>query len=519
MSKFNWGMRACGTLLLRAGVVIALSAQTTAIHAPVPNLTTLLDFNAYDGFQPNVQLIQATDGNLYGMTAFGGLHGEGTIFKMTPAGTLTTLYDFCSQGGSKCTDGAMPYGVRLVQATDGNFYGVTPEGGASSGNFAVCEAIGCGTVFKITSRGQFTTIYNFCSQGGGNNCTDGTFPYAGLVQATNGDFYGTTAYGGGTGCGGSGCGTVFKITSGGLLTKLHTFDSADGWAPEAALIQATDGNLYGTTRYGGANGTYIGTVFRITPSGTLTTLYSFCTQSNCADGGDPSELIQGANGNFYGTTHAYGPYDCAQGAGCGTVFTITPTGQLTTLYNFGHGGHGNQPEAGLIQATDGDLYGTTPYGGANTACVNDQCRGTLFKITPAGKLTTLYRFCSQGGYNCTDGANPQAALVQDTNGQFYGTTYEGGGLQENGTVFSLSVGLGPFVETHPTSGKVGANVKIMGTDLTGATSVTFNGTAATFTVKSKSEITTTVPTGATTGTVQVATPGGTLSSNVPFRVK
>jgi uncharacterized repeat protein (TIGR03803 family) len=127
----------------------------------------------------------------------------------------------------------------------------------------------------------------------------------------------------------------------------------------------------------------------------------------------------------------------------------------------------------------------------------------------------LHSFCLQN--NCTDGANPLAGLVQDTNGIFYGTTAYGG-ANGDGTVFSLSVGLGPFVKTNPTSGKVGKAVKILGTNLTGSTSVTFNGTAATFTVKSKSEITTTVPTGATTGTVQVVTPGGTLSSNVPFRV-
>ena|SRR5579863_7632481 len=195
--------------------------------------------------------------------------------------------------------------------------------------------------------------------------------------------------------------------------------------------------------------------------------------------------------------------------GCGTVFKITPSGTLTALHSFaGYPTDGSEPLAGLVQATDGNLYGTTYSGGPND-------EGTVFEITPTGGLTTLYAFCPQSG--CADGSNPLAALVQDTNGTLYGTTLLGG-ANGDGTLFSLSVGLGPFVEMQPISGKVGAAVKILGTNLTGATSVSFNGTAATFTVVSSSFIKTTVPAGATTGTVQVVTPSGTLLSNVPFRV-
>ena len=164
----------------------------------------------------------------------------------------------------------------------------------------------------------------------------------------------------------------------------------------------------------------------------------------------------------------------------------------------------------LVLASNVDFYGTTSSGGANGG-------GTVFRITPRGKLTTLYSFCSQGGNQCTDGYRPQAGLAQATNGDFYGTTFDGG-ANGHGTIFSLSVGLGPFVETQPTSGKVGAAIQILGTDLTGATTVAFNGTSAAFTVVSPNLITTTVPTGATAGTVQVMTPSGTLLSNVPFRV-
>ncbi len=176
-------------------------------------------------------------------------------------------------------------------------------------------------------------------------------------------------------------------------------------------------------------------------------------------------------------------------------------------------GRGNPPRA-LIQATDGNFYGTTYGGGADGS-------GTVFKITPSGTLTTLHSF------DGTDGANPVAALIQDTNGNLYGTT-EGGGTnldcgdrqfpQPCGTIFSLSVGLGPFVKTLPAAGKVGAEIGILGTNLTGATAVTFNGTTAQFKVASPTLILTHVPTGAKTGEINVALPGGTLSSNVPFYV-
>src|SRR6202521_3634157 len=402
--------------------------------------TTLHSFDYTDGAYTGAALVQATNGNLYGTTGSGGANGDGTVFKITPSGTLTTLYNFCSQKG--CTDSG-PNAAGLVQATNGNFYGATLSGGATNS----------GTVFKITPSGTLTTLYSFCSQSG---CTDGTYPSGGLVQATDGNFYGTT-YGGGAGANNSG--TLFKITPSGTLTTLYSFCSqsncTDGSVPNGELIQATNGNLYGTTRGAGSNNS--GTVFKVTPSGTLTTLYSFCPQSGCTDG-------------------------------------ATPNG-------------------GLVQATDGNLYGTTSNGGTLGA-------GTVFQITPTGALTTVHTFCAmQAG--CPDGANPQGALVQDTNGTFYGTTSAGGvspPYNAYGTVYSLSVGLGPFVETQPTSGKVGKAVIILGTNLTGTSSVSFHGTPTTFKVVSGSEIKTAVPAGATTGKVKGGTPHGTLLSNVPFRV-
>jgi uncharacterized repeat protein (TIGR03803 family) len=460
------------------------AAQTGTFTDLGATLTTLHSFDGTDGRLSFAGLVQATNGNLYGTTYYGGAKNSGEVFEITPGGTATTLHSFCSKRG--CTDGEYTYATP-VQGTDGNFYGTTYLGGSNE----------LGTVFKITPSGTAITLHTF----GGS---DGSQSLAGLVQATNGDFYGTTYMGGS-----EGKGEVFKITRSGAFTTLHSFCSQsgcmDGENPFAGLIQGIDGNLYGTT-FGGGSPKGFGTVFKITPSGMLTTLHSFCTQGGCPDGQFPQTgLVQATNGNLYGTTIAGGAY------GDGTIFKITPSGKLTTLYNVcSENGcpDGNYLIAGLIQATDGNLYGVMDVGGANGS-------GTIFKITLSGTLTTLYNFCSQNG--CPDGQYPGGGLVQATDGNLYGTTDDGGANGE-GTVFSLSVGLGPFVETQPTTGKVGATVKILGTNLTGATDVNFNGKAATFTVVSTSEITTTVPTGATAGKVQVVTPSGTLLSNVSFQV-
>jgi uncharacterized repeat protein (TIGR03803 family) len=218
----------------------------------------------------------------------------------------------------------------------------------------------------------------------------------------------------------------------------------------------------------------------------------------------PSGLLQAASGELVGTTQSSGANDG------GTVFEITTTGTVTTLYNFCAlsgcaDGSAPSPYAALIQATDGNFYGTTGAGGSS----ND---GTVFKMTPAGVLTTLHSF------DGSDGAGPAAELVQATAGNFYGTT-NGGGSLGDGTVFALGTGLGAFVKTAPTVGHVGAHVVILGNNLASTISVTFNGTAATFTVVSPGAIRTSVPTGATTGSVQVTTASGTLTSNVPFRVE
>jgi len=393
------------SLLVRCMVSLFLAAAVIAAPAQNSFFTTLLTFDTINGCTPTAGLVQGTDGNFYGTTNGGGSgsycegSGCGTVFKTTSAGTLTTLYNFCSQ--ANCADGSGP-SAGLVQATDGNFYGTTGGGGA----------FGNGTVFKITAAGTLTTLYNFCSQA---NCADGSGLSAGLVQATDGNFYGTTGGGGAFGNG-----TVFKITAAGTLTTLFSFCAlgspcADGSSPYAGLFQASDGNFYGTTEFGGTNDA--GTVFRITAAGTLTTLYSFCSQRNCTDGNYPwAGLIQATDADFYGTTSSGGTY------GQGTAFKITAQGMLTTLHSLAYVVDGSAPVAGLVQASDGNFYGTAAEGGVNRL-------GTLFLMTPTGTLTKLHDF------DGTDGNNPFAGLVQGSDGNFYGTTT---GLNIScGTVFRL----------------------------------------------------------------------------------
>jgi uncharacterized repeat protein (TIGR03803 family) len=353
-------------------------------------------------------------------------------------GAFEMLYSFDN------ADGRNPY-AGLVRAKNGDLYGTTWAGNHDGNDYS-------GAVFQITSSGTPTTLYYFCSE---TNCADGELPYAGLVQGSDGKFYGTMQAGGTDfGCDGyDGCGTIFKITSSGKLTTLYTFckttPCVDGTDPYAALVQGSDGDFYGTTEAGGL-GLGNGTVFKITSSGKLTTLYKFCQESNCTDGGNPyAALVQGANGNFYGTTNAGGAQQggCAAEVRCGTVFKITPNGKFTTLYSFcSRSGcpDGQVPNAALVQGSDGSFYGTTEQGGHNGACPKVEACGTIFRITPSGTLTTLYSFCSQGGASCTDGSNPYGALIQDpTDGDFFGTTWAGG-AGSSGTVFRLSIGLEPY---------------------------------------------------------------------------
>ncbi len=371
----------------------SVQSQTTAV------VTTLYNFvgNGTDGVHPQAGLIQGSDGNFYGTTVSGGGSGYGTVFRISPAGVFTTLHSFTGSG----TDGASPK-AGLIQGSDGNFYGTTNSGGGSY----YCN----GTVFQITPGGVLTTLHSFTQIG-----TDGSEPDAGLVQGSDGNFYGTTY------TGSNNFGTVFSITSSGEYTNLHSFSGSgmDGEHPEASLVQGSDGNFYGTTAAGGGSSSDGGTVFQITPAGNYTTLHSFTGIG--LDGQFPrAGLIQGSDGNFYGTTasggagegvgtvyqitptglyrplysfpgtdgatpfaglvqgsdgNLYGTTEYGGSGSAGTVFQVTLAGAHIILHSFtGSGTDGVYPDAGLIQGSDGNFYGTTPSGGSSG-------QGTIFKLT------------------------------------------------------------------------------------------------------------------------------------------
>lgn len=482
------------SIAIRMTVLLAVFCAATAVAAPAQTFTPLTDLNGSDGSIPNYNgLVQGTDGNFYGTAFDGGTFGRGSVYKVAD-GTLSMVYAFCSR--VQCPDGSQPE-APLILGADGNFYGTTGGGGAT--NF--------GTVFKLTSSGTLTTLYSFCPAAG---CNDGTLPVGPLVLGFDGNIYGTTAGGGAPGRG-----TIFKITPSGTLTTVHTFcsqlDCVDGAGP-FGLVLARDGSMYGTTGSGGTKET--GTIYRFTPAGEFKSLYSFCSLAKCADGSFPfGHLVVTASGTIYGTTGGGG-----SGLDGGTVFELTPDGTLTTLFNFCMAQtclEGAYPQSGLIQATDGKLYGAGDEGGFNN-------RGTLFRMTTAGTLIRLHSF------HATDGAYPLSPLIQGTDGNIYGTTANGGPTDRKvcpeaspfgcGTVFRMSLGIKPFVKTVQPAGGVGDSVIILGNGLTGSSSVTFNGTAATFSVVSDTEITATVPTGATTGPIHVVTPSATLATPVGFRV-
>ena len=501
MTKIRKCKKVWGMLLVSASTWIVSPAQT---------LTTLVKFNGANGALPSMSLTQGIDGNFYGVTENGGdskncYRGCGTVFKVSPSGTLTTLHNFDG------TDGATPYGAALVQTSEGDLYGTTLSGGGE------CFNVECGTVFKITPAGKLTTLYRFCIQLQ-NTCPDGAGPDA-LVQSTDGSIYGTTGLGGAFCPSNYNCGTIFKITRDGRLTTLYSFCSdgapcQDGGAP-ISIIQAADGNFYGTTFFGGSYcDCYAGTIFKFAPLGKLTTLHSFCASEECGDGESPSKLVQSpVDGDFYGTTYSGGfNFD-------GTFFKITTTGRLTTLHKF-HGSDGFYPESGIVLASDGNFYDTTHWGGHDIECNEAGC-GTVFKMSPSGVVDTLYSFCPTG--SCDSGSLPFAGLVQGTSGAFYGTTGWGGDMSCNfgtgcGTIFKLSTGLAPFVAFVRAAGEAGQTSGILGQGFTGTTSVEFNGIPANFTAVSDTYLKATIPSDATTGYVTVTTSSGVLTSNVPFRV-
>ncbi len=457
---------------------IAVFCLVTVIAAPAQTFTSLFSFDGSNGSYPYTgSLVQGIDGQLYGMTNQGDPDGCGTAFKITPAGSLTTLFNF-STGSNGCN----PLGG-LMLASGGNIYGSTFYSGDGGG----------GTLWTINPAGTLSTLYAFNYF---DDYIDGASTFSALAEAPNGIFYGTAVDGGHPiseeRLGG---GVIFEMTPSGAYSVIHFFDFTDGWFPQdATLIRGTDGSLYGEMSGGGTgsctNG--CGVLYKIEPLGGFTVLHDF----NGPDGEAPlGGLIQASDQNFYGITYFGGAH------GYGTVFKLTPKGTLTTLYNFPGTA---QPRGKLMQATDGNLYGTT-FDGARYGY------GSVFRITTAGKLTTVHNF------DGTDGNYSRSGLVQDTNGILYGETLAGG-ASGKGNIYSLSMGLGPFVSFILNAAEVGQTAEILGQGFTGTTAVSFNGIPAAFTVQSDTYLTATVPAGATTGFVTVTEPSGTLTSNTKFRV-
>jgi len=411
--------------------------------------------------------VQARNGILYG-TTFGASGSNGGIFRVSTAGALAFPYTFAEATGGQPAGG-------LLQATDGNLYGTTTYGGESND----------GVFFKITAAGAYTVLHQFA---GGN---DGANPMTAPIEGADGNIYGVT----------SGFptanATVYKYTPvGGNFSTVYSL----GNVVATSLIQATNGNLYGTTANSYGFDT-CGGIFEITTSGTLVWSYVIpCKPGNESLGATPVQIIQASDGNFYGVD--------AQGGGSsnyGAIFKVDQAGNYSVIYTLPNDIQFAAGPFGLMQATDGNLYGVTEAGG-------QYYDGTLFKVTTSGEFTRLYSF------NGKNGNGPLAAPVQATNGLFYGTT-ELGGKNNAGTVYSYNAGLAPFVAFVLPTGALGQSAQILGQNLTGTTSVTFNGVAATsFTVESNTYMTAIVPAGATTGPVVVTTPTGTLTSNVSFRI-
>ena len=399
-----WAVRQKSFFARRAAVLAVFATCLFGPAAVAQTYDVLTYFHGVD-VSSRANLIRGADGRLYGTTPGGGSNGYGMIFKIDIDGaTFTTLHSFSN------SDGANPWGT-LIQAADGDLYGTTSQGGAN----------GFGTIFKIDINGAtLTTLHSFA-------ISDGSNPEAGLIQGADGELYGTTYRGGA-----NGYGTAFKIdTSGATLTTLHSFLFSGGGFPTAGLIQGTDGKLYGTTQEGGAS--YWGTIFKLDTDGaTFTTLHSFVM----SDGAWPyASLIQGTDGNLYGTTY-HGGIPCSGDLACGTVFRIATDGTaFATLHQFA-GPDGVFPYGGLIQGTDGELYGTASSGG-NVAGI-----GTIFKVDTAGAtLTTLHDFVGD------DGAFPLAGLVPGTDGNLYGTTATGGANgNAGGTIFKFDPS-GPTLTT------------------------------------------------------------------------
>ena len=393
-----------------AAVSGTASAQVTEVV-----LCSFGSANCPAGGDPSA-VIMDSEGNLYGGTLEGGTHGKGVAYKLAPSGQETVLYNFCSRGGDLCTDGwAASVSVR---DSEGNLYGVAGFGGAQN----------VGAVFKLTASRQETVLHSFCSLA---KCADGSAPSGGVIMDSEGNLYGTTEEGGASSNGSnkaSGAGVLYKLAPSGQETVLYNFCSlancADGSLPSGGLLMDSEGNLYGTTLYGGvSSGLGSGVVYKVDTSGTETVLCSFGSAS-CPDGSHPTGgVISDSEGNLYGTTSYHGGN--VRG---GVVFELSASGQETVLYNFcslKNCADGAQP-GGVIRDSEGNLYGS-----ASDGSVRNPGNGLVYKLSISGTETVL---CSFGSASCPDGIDP-SRLIMDSEGNLYGTA--GSSVNGPSVVFKL----------------------------------------------------------------------------------
>lgn len=457
--------------------IFALLLSLSAPLASAQTYTVLVNLVGQTPQVPNVgpAFAQARDGILYGTSSNGGLpFNDGTLFSLTASGALTTVYTFDNN-----TVGQYPYGG-VTLGSDGQLYGALYRQGAG----------GFGAVYKITTAGTFTTLHSFTNTG------DGAEPQSAPIQGVDGNFYGTT-----TGWDFNSklaSSTIYKITSAGVFTTLHTLTVSEG-SLTSGLMQGTDGNLYGVTNQGGANG--FGTIFKVTPGGVFTVLHTFInTEGN---GQSQTNLVQASDGKLYGSSTG-GTF------GVGTIFSVTTNGTFTILHSLNGNPEGAYPIGPLIIGTDGVFRGVAFTGGTFDY-------GTIFKITTAGVFTKLWDFNTASGSQ--DGGVPGTGPILATSGLLYGSTTVTTGLAEAGVLYSLNDGEIANAAILTASGKIGTKVGILGQGFSAATVVKFGGvTATTVTRVGSTYLTATVPVGAHTGTVTAATGATTLTTVNKFHV-
>jgi uncharacterized repeat protein (TIGR03803 family) len=406
----------------QTSAVATLSVSVEATQAPGVALTPLLSFVAgANGSQPDSSVVRGSDGYLYVTTSQGGTNnaatgGNGTVSKLSTNGNEFWTVSLTQASGVNPAAG-------LVENGAGVFYGTTVIGGA-----------GFGTVFSITAGGALNGLYSF------TNGVDGANPQAALTFGSDGFLYGCTSLGGTNDVSNGGDGTIFKMTTNGVLVWAVSLDGANGRKPESALVQTSNGLFYGTTSVGGVNNISsggLGTVFSMATNGVLTSLYSF---TGGADGSFPQAgLAVGPDGGLYGTATEGGNTSLNSGLGFGAVFEMMTNGALTSLGAF-DGANGSFPEGTLALGSDYNFYGTTLRGGVAFPV---EGYGTVFRVTINGGLTSLLSF--DGG---SDGAYPTAGLTRVNPAVFYGTTSEGGtndlGNGGDGSIFRFTSLPGPL---------------------------------------------------------------------------